>query len=94
MSKITVFTKNNCPQCMMTKTLLDNLGVNFEQINIDKQDTFELSVKQEDGTYKKSIKNSLNYVKNELGFSSLPVVKTEDNVFAGFQPEKLNALSE
>lgn len=36
-----------------------------------------------------------NYVKNELGFSSAPVVEAEGfDTFAGFQPDKLEEIVE
>lgn len=37
MAKITVFSKNNCMQCKMTKKFLDQHGADFEEINIDEQ---------------------------------------------------------
>ncbi|MDF7627528.1 redoxin NrdH [Leuconostocaceae bacterium ESL0723] len=35
MSAVTVFTKNNCIQCKMTKNFLERQGVDFQEINID-----------------------------------------------------------
>ncbi|HEO1849899.1 TPA: redoxin NrdH [Streptococcus agalactiae] len=37
MAAITVFSKNNCMQCKMTKKFLDQHGVDFEEINIDEK---------------------------------------------------------
>lgn len=37
MAKITVFSKNNCMQCKMTKRFLEEAGADFEEINIDEQ---------------------------------------------------------
>lgn len=37
MAKITVFTKNNCMPCKMTKKFLTENGVDFEEINIEEQ---------------------------------------------------------
>ncbi|HEO7146254.1 TPA: redoxin NrdH, partial [Streptococcus agalactiae] len=34
---ITVFSKNNCMQCKMTKKFLDQHGADFEEINIDEK---------------------------------------------------------
>ena len=31
---ITIYSKNNCIQCKMTKKLLDNEGANYQEINI------------------------------------------------------------
>lgn len=35
MSKLTVFTKNNCIQCKMTKRFLAEHGIDFEEKNIN-----------------------------------------------------------
>lgn len=37
MTKITVYSKNNCMQCNMTKKFLEKAGADFEEINIDEQ---------------------------------------------------------
>ncbi|MDT2817630.1 glutaredoxin-like protein NrdH [Vagococcus lutrae] len=37
MKTITLYTKNNCPQCKMTKRFLAQKDVIFEEINIDEQ---------------------------------------------------------
>lgn len=37
MAAITVFSKNNCMQCKMTKKFLDQHGADFEEINIDEK---------------------------------------------------------
>lgn len=36
-NKITLFSKNNCMQCKMTKKLLDKEGADYQEINIDEQ---------------------------------------------------------
>lgn len=33
---ITIYTKNNCTQCRMAKNIMDRSGVEYEEINIDK----------------------------------------------------------
>ncbi|MGD7046943.1 NrdH-redoxin [Rossellomorea marisflavi] len=35
MKRVTVYTKNGCPQCDMTKNVLDGEGVEYEVFNID-----------------------------------------------------------
>jgi glutaredoxin-like protein NrdH len=35
MSKITVYTKYGCPQCDMTKMVLNNEGIEFNIINVE-----------------------------------------------------------
>lgn len=32
---IEVYSKNNCVQCKMVKSLLDNEGISYKEINID-----------------------------------------------------------
>ena len=34
---ITIYSKNNCIQCKITKKLLDNEGANYQEINIDER---------------------------------------------------------
>ena len=36
-NKITIFSKNNCMQCKMTKKLLDKEGAEYQEINIDER---------------------------------------------------------
>ena len=36
-NKITLFSKNNCMKCKMTKKLLDKEGADYQEINIDEQ---------------------------------------------------------
>jgi len=70
----TVYTKDNCVQCDMTKRLMDKIGVEYETVNIT-QNTEELD---------KLI---------ELGYRAAPVVVSDGESWAGFQPEKINALA-
>lgn len=75
MTNITVYTKYGCPQCDMTKRVLQGEGINFNTINV-----------QED-------EDALNYVKNDLGFTSMPVVVADGiEPFSGFRPDLLQAL--
>ncbi|HEQ1040746.1 TPA: glutaredoxin-like protein NrdH [Streptococcus pyogenes] len=70
---ITVYSKNNCMQCKMTKKFLEQHGANFQEINIDEHP------------------EKVYYVKS-LGFTSAPVIETDNLVFSGFQPAKLKEL--
>ncbi len=36
---------------------------------------------------------AMDYVKNTLGYSSMPVVVTEQGSFTGFRPDKLQELN-
>ncbi len=42
---VTVYSKNNCMQCNMTKKELTKLGVNFREINLDEQPEYIQQVK-------------------------------------------------
>jgi glutaredoxin-like protein NrdH len=80
--KITVYTKNNCMQCEMTKQILSRKGIEFKAKNVDLMDEDEKEI-------------TINYIKEELKFSSMPVVVIEGkDAFAGFRPDKLEELGE
>lgn len=86
MAKVTVYTKNGCPKCNMTKMVLEGEGIKYDLINIEEVDekTGELTEKAKEG---------YNHVKVELGISSMPVIEAEGHeVFFGFQPDKLKEL--
>ncbi|MCK1214351.1 glutaredoxin-like protein NrdH [Streptococcus uberis] len=70
---ITVYSKNNCMQCKMTKKFLEQNGVDFQEINIDEHP------------------EKIDYVKS-LGFTSAPVIESDNLVFSGFQPAKLKEI--
>lgn len=70
----TVYTKDNCVQCDMTKRLMDKVGIEYDVINIS-QNPEELD---------KLIK---------LGYRAAPVVVTDNDSWAGFQPDKIADLA-
>lgn len=70
---ITVYSKNNCMQCKMTKKFLEQHGADFQEINIDQHP------------------GKVDYVKS-LGFTSAPVIESDQVVFSGFQPAKLKEI--
>jgi glutaredoxin-like protein NrdH len=75
--KVTVYTKYGCPQCDMTKRVLDGEGIEFTAINV-----------QDD-------EKAMEYVKDVLGLSSMPVVIIEgEEPFTGFRPDKLQDIKE
>jgi len=43
---ITVYSKNQCPQCVMTKNVLLQKGVKFNEINLDAQPDYANVVQQ------------------------------------------------
>lgn len=38
--KVVLYSKYDCIQCMMTKRLLDSLGIAYQEINLDKSPQF------------------------------------------------------
>lgn len=75
---ITVYTKNNCVACKMTKKWLENNAINKDFHWIENNVDEDLA--------------SLEYlIENDL--RTLPVVIKDDEVLAmGFQPHKLKTL--
>lgn len=70
---ITVYVKNDCVQCDMTKRTLDNANIDYDTVNLDDNPEALTRVKQH-------------------GFLSAPVVITDTDAWAGFQPEKLATI--
>jgi glutaredoxin-like protein NrdH len=46
MNTITLYTKDNCPQCKMTKKFLADKNLSFEEINIDVETQYIDSLKE------------------------------------------------
>ncbi|KQL53814.1 hypothetical protein AN964_10095 [Heyndrickxia shackletonii] len=45
MSKVTVYTKNGCPQCEMTKVVLNGEGIEYDVFNVEEdQEAFDYVV--------------------------------------------------
>lgn len=71
---VTVYTKNNCVQCDMTKRLMDKTGIEYDTVNISENE------------------DALNKL-IELGYKAAPVVITDNDSWAGFQPDKITELA-
>ena len=70
----TVYTKNNCVQCDMTKRLMDKMGVEYDTVNISENpEALEKLI--------------------ELGYRAAPVVITDNDSWAGFNPDKIGDLA-
>lgn len=79
MTKVTVYTKNGCPKCDMTKLVLNAAGIEFKAINIE-DDTDEG-------------REGYDFVVNKLELRSMPVVVADGHeTFTGFEPSKLKEL--
>lgn len=77
MKKVTVYTKNDCPQCKMTKRVLNEEEIEYEEFNVEED------------------KEKMEYVREVLGFTSIPVVVIEgEEPFTGFRPDKLHEIKE
>lgn len=80
---ITVYTKNSCPKCMMTKNVLQAEGIPFEAINVDE----DLQAEEREA--------KLEEFRN-LGFMSMPIVVKEgmepSDYITGFAPDRLKSL--
>ncbi|MGT2744974.1 glutaredoxin-like protein NrdH [Streptococcus phocae subsp. phocae] len=70
---ITLYSKNNCMPCKMTKKFLEQHQADFQEINLDEHP------------------EKIDHVRG-LGFTSAPIIESDDVVFSGFQPAKLKEL--
>lgn len=78
MDTITVYTTGpSCMQCTMTKRALTKAGVPFVEVD--------------DIGNKPAV---LEYIQDELGYGQAPVVVASDeDHWAGFQPEQINRIA-
>lgn len=74
--EITLYTKNNCIQCVMTKKRLTNLGLTYKEINVEGQPT----------AMEELIERNLRSMPVVL------VDDNWDGAFGGFQPDRLEGL--
>lgn len=76
-ARVTVYGKPQCVQCDMTKLALAKKCISYNEV--------ELTISAA----------ALEYVQDELGYSAAPVVvdnADEHNHWAGFRPDKIDAL--
>jgi glutaredoxin 3 len=48
-SKVTVYTKQNCPYCVRAKRLLEKKGVAFEEIDVESNDDLRVWLREKTG---------------------------------------------
>lgn len=84
MSNITVFSKNQCVKCNMTKKFLENNNVPFTEINIDNPEHLN--------QYGKTRDEVISHIKDNLNLSTMPVVVTEYDVWGDYRLDKLRSL--
>jgi glutaredoxin 3 len=51
-AKVRVYTTNVCPYCVAAKRLLKELGVDFEEINLENQHELRMKLSQENGGWR------------------------------------------
>ena len=85
MPKITIYSKNKCVKCNMTKRFLQQNNVDYLEINIDDED-FNLK------EYGKTRDDYIKYIKDELLLSTMPIVVTDDEYWGDYQLDKLKEL--
>ncbi len=84
MSNITVFSKNQCVKCNMTKKFLENNNIPFTEINIDNLEHLNQHGKTRDEV--------ISHIKDNLNLSTMPVVVTEYDVWGDYRLDKLRLL--
>ena len=85
MPKITIYSKNKCVKCNMTKRFLQQNNVDYLEINIDDED-FNLK------EYGKTRDEYIKYIKDELLLSTMPIVVTDKEYWGDYQLDKLKEL--
>lgn len=74
--EITVYTKNNCIQCVMTKKELTKRGLTYKEINIEEQPTATEELIE----------------RNLRSMPVVVVDGNWSGAFGGFQPDRLEGL--
>ena len=85
MHNITIYSKNNCPKCKLTKRFLQENNVDYLEINIDDE---EFNLKE----YGKTRNDYVKYIKDELLLSTMPIVVTDNDYWGDYQIGKLKDL--
>lgn len=52
MSQVVIYTTSSCPYCTAAKNLFKNLGVSYEEINLDGNDALRAKLSQENNGYR------------------------------------------
>ena len=70
---VTVYSKNNCVQCKMTKRFLDSNKIAYREINLDEQPEFIEQVKELGSMLLLSFKHQLKFslVSNQQNLKNL-----------------------
>ncbi len=77
--KVRVFALSTCPYCRMARQYLDEGGVDYEVIEVDKLEGAEKSV-------------AVDEVKALSGGTSFPVIQIGDEVIVGYNKVRIQEL--
>ena len=77
---VKVFALSTCPYCRMSRTYLDESGVSYDVVEVDK-----LEGQERTGT--------IDEVKRLSGGTSFPVIVVDDQVIVGFNKPRLKELT-
>ena len=86
MPNVTIYSKNDCVKCRMTKKFLQQNNVDYLEINIDDE---EFNLKE----YGKTRDDYVKYIKDELLLSTMPIVVTDNDYWGDYQLGKLKELA-
>ena len=86
MTTVTIYSKNDCVKCRMTKKFLQQNNVDYLEINIDDE---EFNLKE----YGKTRDDYVKYIKDELLLSTMPIVVTNNDYWGDYQLGKLKELA-
>jgi len=77
---VKVFALSTCPYCRMSRTYLDENGVTYDVVEVDKLEGQERT-------------DTIDEVKRLSGGTSFPVIVVDDQVIVGFNKPRLKELT-
>lgn len=77
---VKVFALSTCPYCRMSRAFLDENGVPFDVVEVDKLEGQERA-------------DAIEEVKRVSGGTSFPVIIVDDQVIVGFNKPRLKELT-
>jgi glutaredoxin-like protein NrdH len=78
--QVKVFALTTCPYCRMSRAYLDESGVTYEVVEVDKLDGQERT-------------DAIDEVKRLSGGTSFPVIVVDGQVIVGFNKPRLKELT-
>ena len=77
--QVKVFALSTCPYCRMTRQYMDENGVSYEAVEVDKLEGQERS-------------DAIDEIKRLSGGTSFPIVVVGDEVIVGFNKVRIKEL--